>query len=108
MSEQELPDWSWPEDWHRRFLAGRRRGRGQGLGHHAAWLSADIIAESASKPEKRKVSMLQDVLAQRPTEVDFVNGAIAARGDRLGVPVPLNRALWQLIKRIGYSWADPS
>jgi len=68
----------------------------------------DMIAEGASKPGKRKVSMLQDVLAQRPTEIDFVNGAIADRGEELGVPVPLNRALWQLMKGIEYSWADPS
>jgi len=68
----------------------------------------ELIEEGASKPGKRKVSMLQDVLAERPTEIDFVNGAIADRGEELGVPVPLNRALWQLMKGIEYSWAEPS
>ena len=68
----------------------------------------EMIEEGASKPGKRKVSMLQDVLAQRTTEIDFVNGAIADRGEELGVPVPLNRALWQLMKGIEYSWAEPS
>ena len=65
----------------------------------------EMIEEGASKPGKRKASMLQDVLAQRPTEIDFVNGAIADRGEEIGVPVPLNRALWQLMKGIEYSWA---
>jgi 2-dehydropantoate 2-reductase len=45
-----------------------------------------------------KPSMLQDVEAGRETEVDFLNGAIVAFGERHGVDVPLNRALTQLIK----------
>ncbi len=67
-----------------------------------------MIAEGARHPGKRNVSMLQDVLAKRLTEVDAVNGAIADRGEKLGVPVPLNRALWQLVKGIEHGWADPS
>jgi 2-dehydropantoate 2-reductase len=67
-----------------------------------------MIAEGASAPGKRNVSMLLDVMAQRPTEVDFVNGAIADLGEKLGVPVPLNRALWQLVKGLEHSWSDPS
>ena len=45
-----------------------------------------------------KPSMLQDVEAGRETEIDFLNGAIVAFGDRHGVEAPLNRALTQLIK----------
>ena len=66
-----------------------------------------MIAEGANGPGKRNASMLQDVLAQRATEVDFINGAIADCGDRLGVPVPLNRAMWQLVKGLEHSWSDP-
>jgi 2-dehydropantoate 2-reductase len=49
-----------------------------------------------------------DILDRRHTEVDFVNGAIADRGEKLGVPVPLNRAIWQLVKGLEHSWKDPS
>ena len=35
-----------------------------------------------------KPSMLQDVLARRRTEVDVLNGGIAAQGRRVGVPTP--------------------
>ncbi len=35
-------------------------------------------------------SMLQDLEAGRPTEVDFINGGVAARGRAHGVPTPLN------------------
>ena len=67
-----------------------------------------MIAEGASAPGKRYASMLQDVLARRATEVDFINGAIADCGDKLGVPVPLNRAMWQLVKGLEQSWGDPT
>jgi 2-dehydropantoate 2-reductase len=43
-------------------------------------------------------SMLQDVEAGRATEIDFLNGAIVAFGERHGVDAPLNRALTQLVK----------
>jgi 2-dehydropantoate 2-reductase len=45
-----------------------------------------------------KPSMLQDVEAGRETEIDFLNGAIVAFGERHGVDAPLNRALTALIK----------
>ncbi len=67
----------------------------------------EMIAEGASAPGKRNVSMLLDILAKRQTEVDFVNGAIADWGEKLGVPVPLNRAIWQLVKGLEHSWTDP-
>lgn len=67
-----------------------------------------MIAEGASSPKKRKPSMLMDVLAGRQTEIDFVNGAIADQGEKLGIPVPLNRTVWQLMKGLEHSWTDPS
>ncbi len=45
-------------------------------------------------------SMLQDVLAQRETEVDFINGAIVREGERLGVETPVNRTITNLVKTI--------
>jgi ketopantoate reductase len=70
--------------------------------------SREMSAEGARAPGKRNVSMLLDVLAKRQTEVDFVNGAIADQGEKLGVPVPLNRAMWQLVKGLEQSWRDPA
>jgi 2-dehydropantoate 2-reductase len=51
-----------------------------------------------------KPSMLQDVEARRPTEIDFLNGAIAAFGERYGVVTTLNRALTELIKGMEETW----
>jgi 2-dehydropantoate 2-reductase len=49
-------------------------------------------------------SMLADVRAQRPTEVDYISGALAREGERLGVPTPLNTAIYRLIKAKESSW----
>ncbi len=43
-------------------------------------------------------SMLQDVLAGRPTEIDSINGILVAEGRRLGVPTPFNEAVWRLLR----------
>jgi 2-dehydropantoate 2-reductase len=67
-----------------------------------------LVQKGASAPGKHRASMLQDVLAKRQTEVDFMNGAIVRQGDKAGVPTPLNKALWQLIKGLEHSWKDPA
>jgi 2-dehydropantoate 2-reductase len=43
-------------------------------------------------------STAQDLARGRPTEIDQLNGHVAQRGAALGVPVPLNQALWALVK----------
>lgn len=45
-------------------------------------------------------SMLQDILREAPTEVDFITGAIVRSGEKLGVPALVNRTLWYLVKAI--------
>ncbi|MDR2934323.1 MAG: 2-dehydropantoate 2-reductase [Candidatus Adiutrix sp.] len=42
-------------------------------------------------------SMLQDVARQRPTEIDFINGAVVREGEALGVPTPVNKVLAGLV-----------
>ena len=45
-------------------------------------------------------SMLQDVLKQRMTEVDFINGAIVREGIALEIPTPVNHTLTCLVKTL--------
>jgi len=66
-----------------------------------------LVQKGANAPGKHRASMLQDVLAKRETEVDFMNGAISHWGDKVGVPTPLNKTLWALIKGLEHSWPDP-
>jgi 2-dehydropantoate 2-reductase len=49
-------------------------------------------------------SMLADVRAHRPTEADYISGALAREGERLGVPAPLNTAIYRLVKAREASW----
>ncbi len=45
-----------------------------------------------------KSSMLQDVLNQKKTEIDMINGAIVREGKTLGIETPVNLVLTNLIK----------
>jgi 2-dehydropantoate 2-reductase len=42
-------------------------------------------------------SMLEDVEAQRPTEVELINGALVREAERHGVPAPLQTAVYRLV-----------
>jgi 2-dehydropantoate 2-reductase len=67
-----------------------------------------LVQKGANAPGKHRASMLQDVLARRRTEVDFMNGAIVKAGVQTGVATPLNKAMWDLIKGLEHSWSDPA
>ncbi len=67
-----------------------------------------LVQKGANAPGKHRASMLQDVLAKRQTEVDFMNGAIVKWGEETGIPTPLNKAMWELIKGLEHSWSDPN
>ncbi len=65
------------------------------------------MIDHAAKPDvayDHKSSMLQDVEARRPTEIDYLNGGIARFGRELGVPTPLNDAITALVKGLEDSW----
>lgn len=49
-------------------------------------------------------SMLQDVLRRKRTEVDFINGVIVRQAQELGIPVPVNSLLVDLVKTIEASY----
>ena len=66
-----------------------------------------LVQKGANAPGKHRASMLQDVLAKRQTEVDFMNGAIVDWGKKTGVPTPLNQAVWELVKGLEHGWKDP-
>jgi len=43
-------------------------------------------------------SMLEDVEARRPTEVESINGALVREAERVGIDVPLQHALYALVR----------
>jgi 2-dehydropantoate 2-reductase len=65
------------------------------------------LIDHAARPDvayDHKASMLQDVEAHRPTEIDYLNGGVVRFGDEHGVPTPHNRAIWALVRGLERSW----
>ena len=54
-----------------------------------------------------KASMLQDIERGVPCEVDVINGAVAERGRRHGVPTPLNEGIVDLVHSYEDGSAEP-
>jgi len=50
-------------------------------------------------------SMLEDVEARRPTELDMITGALVREARRVGVPVPLHETMERLVKAREDSWS---
>jgi 2-dehydropantoate 2-reductase len=65
------------------------------------------LIDHAARPDvayDHKASMLQDVEARRPTEIDYLNGGIVRFGRELGVPTPLNEAVAALVRGMERAW----
>ncbi len=50
-------------------------------------------------PENVKTSMLQDILAHRPSEIDAFAGTLCAKARKYGIPTPLNDEVFTEITR---------
>jgi 2-dehydropantoate 2-reductase len=64
------------------------------------FLTHDLL----SRGGKGKASRLQDVEAQRKTEIEVINGAVVREADRQGIEAPVNRAMVALIGGLERSW----
>jgi 2-dehydropantoate 2-reductase len=49
-------------------------------------------------------SMLEDVEARRPTEIELITGSLLHEAEKVGVPVPLHQTLYRLIKAKEDGW----
>jgi 2-dehydropantoate 2-reductase len=63
-------------------------------------ISIDQRMAGAEKVGAHKTSMLQDLEAGRPMEIEAVVGAVVELGDRLGVPMPSTRAVYACVKML--------
>ena len=61
---------------------------------------AGILEDLCRKTADNRVSMLQDIMAGRQTEIDAICGEVIKRGEALGIPTPRNQTLHALIKGI--------
>jgi 2-dehydropantoate 2-reductase len=61
-------------------------------------LSIDQRIKGAARVGNHNTSMLQDLEAGRPLEIDALTGSVVELGDRLGIPVPHLRTLYSSVK----------
>jgi 2-dehydropantoate 2-reductase len=57
-----------------------------------------IALRVAEATAANRSSMLQDLERGATSEIDALNGAVAAEGRRLGVPTPVNSSLWHRVR----------
>ena len=64
-------------------------------------MPAAPIAESTSAvPPTARYSTLQDLDAERHTEIDMFSGALIRMGKELGIPTPYNEYTYHMIKAL--------
>jgi 2-dehydropantoate 2-reductase len=71
--------------------------RGKGIALPASDM-ADYAEQVCRRTADNINSMLQDIDRGRRTEVDAINGAVAAEGERIAVPTPTNAMLAALVR----------
>jgi 2-dehydropantoate 2-reductase len=64
--------------------------------------AVDFLREISDvfRPSRNLASMLQDLRRGHPTEIDYMNGAVALLGARHGIECPVNDALTKIVKAL--------
>ena len=68
-------------------------------------VSIDQRIAGAEKVGEHKTSMLQDLEAGRPMELEAIVGSVVELGERLGVPMPYTQTVYNCTKLLGQSVA---
>ena len=71
--------------------------------HEDPW---EMNVHATQRGSRHYPSMLEDVEAHRPTEIDHITGALVREAERAGVPVPLHAAMYRLVKAREASWSS--
>ena len=75
---------------------GKRVAAAAGISLHDDPWEMNVLA--TQRGSAHYPSMLEDVEARRPTEVELINGALVREARRVGVETPLHDALYALVK----------
>jgi len=81
---------------------GKRVAAAAGVELHEDPWEMNVLA--TRRGSRHYPSMLEDVEARRLTEVDHITGALVREAERLGVDVPLQTAMYRLVKAREASW----
>jgi 2-dehydropantoate 2-reductase len=63
--------------------------------HEDPW---EMNVHATRRGSRHYPSMLEDVKARRPTEIEHITGALVREAEKAGVPVPLHTALYRLVR----------
>jgi 2-dehydropantoate 2-reductase len=83
---------------------GKRVAEAAGVELHEDPWEMNVLA--TKRGSRHYPSMLEDVEAHRPTEIDQITGALVREAERLCVPVSLHAAMYRLVKAREASWAS--
>ncbi|MEE8305140.1 MAG: 2-dehydropantoate 2-reductase [Candidatus Tectomicrobia bacterium] len=67
-----------------------------------------MLASIKRTTDAGRPSTGQDIVKGRRTEIDFINGLVAAKGAEVGVPAPTHVALTDVVKRVERGDIEPS
>ena len=69
----------------------------------------EVLMKSTKRmTEKGRPSTAQDIIKGRRTEIDYINGLVARKGEEAGVPAPTHAALTEVVKRVESGELAPS
>jgi len=79
-------------------------------GDRAAYeqVEANMLKGLARMTDEGRPSTGQDILKGRRTEIDFLNGLVADKGDEAGISAPTHRAIVQVVKEVERGEVQPS
>jgi len=87
-----------PEAWEVAVAAGREaQAVAQAAGHTLSGDPAARLRQVCVNTAANRSSMLQDILAGRPTEIQALNAQVSTRGRALGLATPVNDLLTRLL-----------
>ncbi len=108
-------------------LAAEAARVGLALGHRVPpfngapaerWAAADqpetrealdaMLTPTSAKKVNWRASMAQDVAKGRPTEIDYMNGAVVAHGRERGVPTPVSAAVVEVVHEVERRTLEPA
>jgi 2-dehydropantoate 2-reductase len=71
-------------------------------------VGAILDAQVKTRSDDQRPSMAQDMRKGRRTEIELINGMVAAKGDEIGIPTPVNKGLVEVVKRVERGELPPS
>ena len=86
------------------IVEGRMVAMATGVELHDDPWEMNVLA--TRRGDRHFPSMLEDVQARRPTELELINGALVREAGRLGVAVPLQTAVYRLVKAREASYSE--